>query len=92
VKKRFQKAAAPDARSPASPWIWWGLSACLGYVLLIGPLAKADSNGWLPLPAKQTLNVFYSPIVLLIQKSPAARTFFEWYVSDVWRVRYYLVG
>ena len=76
--------------APAPPnggsigWALWVLVFFfVAYPLGIGPAAKIHQN--CP-SARPVIEAAYSPLVVLMEHSPAARAACMWYLSKIWKV------
>jgi hypothetical protein len=78
---RAEHATSHDTRGGGLIWFVWAASALVLYVLSTGPVAKLYAKGFLP---QAPLMFLYQPLGLLGDNVPPVRTFFEWYIIDVW--------
>jgi hypothetical protein len=63
-------------------WIFWTVPTLLIlYVLSTGPVIKLSNRGSLPYGVA---NIIYLPLVYLDFNYPPARSFFTWYIDDIW--------
>jgi hypothetical protein len=53
------------------------------YSLSVGPVGKLAEKG---LISKNTVAFIYAPLVMLVNRSEAAKRFFDWYWDDVWKI------
>ena len=67
-------------------WVLWiGFTLLVVYPLSTGPLVRLwAATGSASL--RQSIEAFYTPLILLCDHFEPAEDFFEWYISDLWGV------